>query len=86
MHETKRQLIMNNGLRCMYCGKEVEYKLINYHHIKPKYVSKMYSELPDDSYANGSLICVSCHAKIHQYAWWDKEYHEMMDVVRQNKK
>lgn len=86
MHETKRLLIINNGLRCMLCGKEVPYNQINWHHIKPKYVSKMYCELPDDSYENGSLVCVTCHAIIHQYAWWDEEYHQLMEIVKDNKK
>ena len=84
MHETKCKLIEKNGLRCMYCGEEVPYNQINWHHIKPKYISKMYGELPDDSYENGALVCLNCHSKIHQYAWWDEEYHQMMKVIEGN--
>ena len=38
MHMTKAQLIVRNGLRCMGCGRVVEYADIQWHHIKPKYV------------------------------------------------
>ena len=85
MHETKALLITKNGLRCMLCGKDVPYNQINRHHIKPKYISKMYGEVPDDSYANNCLVCVSCHAIIHQYDYFDEEYQEMMKIIEGNK-
>ena len=40
MHETKAQLILLNGMKCMGCGKETRLKDLQWHHIKPKYVSK----------------------------------------------
>ena len=85
MHPTKAELITKNGLRCMLCGKECEYKEINYHHIVPKYVYKLLKIPIDNSYANGSLLCLSCHSKVHEYLYWDDEYQKMMDLVEDNK-
>lgn len=85
MHDTKYMLIERHGLKCMLCGRTVEYKDIHWHHIKPKYASKFYGEPVDNSYANGSLICVSCHHYIHLYSWWGKEYHQLMSIVLSNK-
>lgn len=86
MHETKCKLIERNGLRCMLCGKEVAYCNINWHHIKPKYASKEDGEQPDNSYSNGSLVCVECHQFIHQYSWHDEVYQNLMNIIRSNKK
>lgn len=86
MHITKYWLIKNNGLRCMLCGKEVDYRHINWHHIKPKAVCKYYGEPIDDSYENGSLLCLDCHAYVHSLSYWSTEYQDLMDIVRDNKK
>lgn len=85
MHETKALLITRNGLKCMGCGKEVEYKNIHWHHIKPKYVSKANHEPVDNSYDNGALLCVQCHQEIHKYLWWDLEYQLLTDIIEDNK-
>lgn len=86
MHSTKAQLITNNGLRCMYCGRQVPYREINWHHIKPKAVCKFLKEPIDDSYENGSLLCLDCHAYVHTLYYWSREYQEAMNVIRRNKK
>lgn len=86
MHETKALLIVRNGLRCMLCGRTVTYNQINWHHIKPKAVSKYLKEPIDNSYENGSLLCLDCHAYVHSLYYWSDEYQNAMRVVRQNKK
>ncbi len=86
MHETKAKLIVNNGLRCMICGYEFPYRQIQWHHIKPKAVCRYLGEPVDDSYENGALLCVECHAFVHTLYYWSDEYRLMMDVVKRNKK
>lgn len=86
MHDTKALLIKRNGLRCMLCGKKVPYQQINWHHIKPKAVCKYYKEPIDNSYENGSLLCLDCHAFVHTFYYWSKEYHDLMDMIRQNRR
>lgn len=86
MHETKAKLIELNGLRCMLCGKEYPYREINWHHIKPKYVSKYLGEPQDNSYDNGSLLCLNCHAYVHTFSYWSYEYQHLMFEIRNNKK
>lgn len=86
MHETKAELIVNNGLRCMLCGKEFPYHEINWHHIKPKAVSKYLGEPIDNSYDNGALLCLGCHAYVHTFYYWSKEYSDLMAEIRKNKK
>ena len=86
MHETKALLITNNGLRCMLCGKVVPYHEINWHHIKPKAVCKYYTEPIDNSYENGSLLCVKCHAYVHTLSYWSNQYQALMRKIRANKK
>ena len=85
MHETKALLIMRNGLKCMGCGKTVEYKDIQWHHLVPRYVFKINKQAPDDSYANSSLLCKRCHSTIHQYLYWDEEYQLLCDLIEDNK-
>ena len=85
MHMTKAQLIVRNGLRCMGCGRVVEYADIQWHHIKPRYVYKANHEVPDDSYENGALLCKRCHATIHKYLWWDSEYQLLTEAILDNK-
>lgn len=70
----------------MLCGKEFPYRLINWHHIKPKAVCKSLNEQIDNSYDNGCLLCLSCHAFVHTYDYWSDEYQYYMDVIRQNRK
>lgn len=86
MHETKCKLIERNGLRCMACNQEFEYKDIHWHHLKPKYVSKANHEPIDNSYENSSLLCKKCHAEIHRYLWWDDEFQVMTSMIEGNKK
>lgn len=86
MHPTKQELIKRNGLRCMLCQKEVPYNQINWHHIIPKCITKFFGLPQDDSYNNGALLCLACHAKVHEYFWEDPEYEKLMDVIRKNKK
>lgn len=86
MHETKAKLITNNGLRCMLCGKEFSYNQINWHHIKPKSVCKYLNEPIDNSYENGALLCLNCHAYVHTFYYWSYEYDELMNIVRSNRK
>ena len=85
MHETKALLIVKHGLRCMGCGKDCELKDLQWHHLKPKYVSKAYHESPDNSYENGSLLCKRCHIEIHKYLWWDNEFQLLTDLIEDNK-
>lgn len=86
MHPIKQLLIERNGLKCMLCGKEVSYEQINWHHIKPKAVCKFYGEPIDNSYENGCLLCLDCHAFVHTFYYWSGEYQDLMDDIRQNKR
>ena len=86
MHQVKKLLIERNGLKCMLCGETVPYQLINWHHIKPKAVSKYLGEPVDDSYDNGALLCLECHAYVHTMYYWSKEYQETMERIRKNKR
>ena len=86
MHETKALLIKYNGLKCMYCGRVVPYQSINWHHIKPKSISKLQNEPIDNSYENGALLCLSCHAYVHTFDFYSKDYQAAMRVIRKNKK
>lgn len=70
----------------MLCGKVVDYKHINWHHIKPKAVCKHYGEPIDDSYENGSLLCLDCHAYVHSIYYWSKEYEKATEIILSNKK
>lgn len=86
MHPTKQLLIERNGLRCMLCGKEFPYSQINWHHIKPKAVCKFQGLEVDDSYYNGALLCLNCHAHVHTLYYWSEEYSKTMDEIRKHKK
>lgn len=86
MHETKAKLIVENGLKCMLCGAEVPYSRIQWHHIKPKAVSKYLGEPIDDSYENGALLCLDCHAFVHEFYYWSEEYRLITDRILANKK
>ena len=86
MHETKALLITRNGLRCMACGKEVEYKNIHWHHIKPKYVFKANHEPVDNTYENSALLCIRCHIELHKFLWWDDEFQVITSIIEGNKK
>ena len=81
MHETKRLLILNNGCRCMLCGKEVPLRELNWHHIVPKSISRRKGQEPDDSYENGSLVCLKCHSYIHSFAYYDTRYQKLMRII-----
>mgnify|MGYP003309258810 CR=1 FL=1 len=82
MHATKGLLITRHGLKCMLCGRTIEYKDIQWHHIKPKYASKADGEPVDDSYENGSLTCVECHRYIHLHSWWSDEYQRLLQTLK----
>lgn len=86
MHETKALLIEKNGLRCMLCGRDVTYREINWHHIVPRYQAKREGREPDNSYENGSLLCLNCHSYVHSFDYKDPEYQALMKKVNQNKK
>ena len=85
MHTTKYTLICNHGLRCMLCGEEKELKELQWHHIKPRYVSKACHEEPDDSPENGAILCKKCHVEIHRYLWWDDEFQLLTELILRNK-
>lgn len=85
MHTTKYTLICNHGLRCMLCGEEKELKELQWHHIKPRYVSKACHEEPDDSPENGAILCKKCHVEIHRYLWWDDEFQLLTEIILRNK-
>ena len=70
----------------MACNREVEYGELHWHHLKPRYVSKLNNEPPDDSYENVSLLCKKCHIEIHRYLWWDDEFQMMTDMVEGQRK
>lgn len=86
MHPVKQLLIERNGLKCMLCGRSVPYAQINWHHMKPKAVSKYLGEPIDNSYENGCLLCLDCHALVHTFYYWSGEYQDLMDDIRRNKK
>lgn len=86
MHPVKQLLIERNGLKCMLCGREVRYEQINRHHIKPKAVCKYLKEEIDESYDNGALLCLECHAYVHTLSYWSKEYQDAMNKIRKNKR
>lgn len=85
MHPTKQELLNINGPRCMLCGKIFRYRELEWHHIVPKYVTTFYGQPKDDSYENGSILCLKCHARVHEYLYWDDEYQFLMDVIEDNK-
>lgn len=86
MHETKEALLRVNGQKCMLCGRGVPYALINWHHIKPKAVCKRNHEPIDNSYENGALLCVDCHAIVHSYQYGSDKYTYFTMVILANKK
>lgn len=86
MHPTKQLLIEQNGLRCMLCGRSVPYAQINWHHIKPKAVCKYLGEEVDNSYENGSLLCLDCHAFVHTLYYWSDDYQAYMKRIITNRK
>lgn len=86
MHQTKALLLKYNGCRCMLCGRTVSYEQINWHHIKPKAVCKYYGEPIDNSYENGALLCLDCHAYVHTFNYWSKAYARLMKRIVANKK
>ena len=86
MHVTKFLLIKQNGLRCMWCGKELPYEEIFWHHMKPKAICRYYREKIDNSYENGALLCGKCHEYVHTFPYWSVEYQGIMHEIMQNKK
>lgn len=85
MHPIKRLLIERNGCKCMLCGREVPYELINWHHIRPKCWFKEQGLPIDNSYENGSLLCLDCHAYVHTLDYYDQEYGILMKKIYKNK-
>ena len=86
MHQTKQELIERNGLKCMFCGEEVPYENIEWHHIIPKHITKFFGLPQDDSYENGALLCKRCHKIVHIYEYWDVEYYRITQVILSHKK
>ena len=86
MHPTKELLIERNGLRCMLCGREFPYKFLNRHHIRPKEDCKRKHEPIDDSYENGAMLCLDCHALVHCYKYGSWCYERFMEIIKHNKK
>lgn len=70
----------------MLCEKEFPYQQINWHHIKWKSICKKEHISIDNSYENGVLLCVSCHAYIHTLPYESKEYKEKMCKAISNRK
>lgn len=85
MHPTKEELIRRNGLKCMFCGKELPYNQLYWHHIKPRGECKREGKPVDDSYQNGSLLCLECHAYVHALYKDKYEYELAMSQIRFNK-
>lgn len=83
MHETKCELLMKYGYRCMLCGAENRY--VQWHHIRPRYDFKAHGERPDDSLKNGSLLCANCHQHIHNFKYGDSVYMELTEKILANK-
>lgn len=70
----------------MLCGKIFPYEQLNWHHIRPKWVSKKLNQPIDNSYENAALLCVGCHALVHSFDYYDTRYGELMKQAMQNKK
>lgn len=85
MHNTKYELIKRNGLVCMLCGRECDYKMLEWHHIIPKHVCKEQHKPIDDSYENGSLLCLTCHTYVHLLEHDKQEYDNAMQIVKMHK-
>jgi predicted HNH restriction endonuclease len=85
MHQTKCELIVRYGTKCMLCGSDVG-SMVQWHHIVPRYVFKARGEQPDDSMENGSLLCPNCHVKIHKFKYKDMEYQTLTATIIRNKR
>lgn len=69
----------------MLCGRKKSYHEIQWHHIKPKSECKRLHEPIDNSYENGALLCLDCHAYVHTLKYHSKEYVEAMKKVIKNR-
>jgi predicted HNH restriction endonuclease len=85
MQQTKCDLILRYGTRCMLCGEDVGLT-IQWHHIRPRYSFKRCGEEIDNSIHNGALLCPNCHTKIHKYQYGDKEYTRLTNKIAENKR
>ena len=85
MHSTKKQLLKLYGQRCMMCRRKMSYKKLQWHHIKPRYVSHQANEPPDNTVENGALLCLDCHVMIHEYLWGDDEFQLLTEIILRNK-
>lgn len=86
MHPTKQLLIERNGMYCMLCGRKCTYRELNWHHITPKWVYHKKGIPVDNSYENGSLLCLDCHAYVHEFFYYSETYRLMMEDVKNHKK
>lgn len=86
MHPIKYLLIQRNGMYCMLCGKRCEYTDLEWHHKKWKCISLKENGTIDNSYANGLLLCTSCHKYVHTFSYYSEEYHNLMVSAEQHKK
>lgn len=86
MHPIKQLLLERNDYKCMLCGKRYPYEQLNWHHIKPKWISKRLGLPIDNSYENAALLCLNCHALVHTFDYYDKQYGLLMEQILNNKK
>ncbi len=81
--EAKIKLKEQYGTRCWICKRNVG-KAIQYHHIIPKYAGGS-----ADDIRNGSLVCPTCHVKIHYFVYgtpmYERSIKKLLDYKRQNK-
>lgn len=85
MQQTKCDLILRYGTKCMLCGEDVGLT-IQWHHVTPKYYFKREGLEIDNSINNGSLLCPNCHTKIHKYQYGSKEYTKLTNEILRNKR
>lgn len=74
MQISKDALVSVYGCKCMLCKSEFPEEQLQRHHIIPKYEYKRRGEIVDETIGNLSLLCKSCHRKIHKYDCRTSEY------------
>ena len=85
MSSVKKALLKEYGNKCMMCQKKFPLRLLQRHHIKPRYVFKQNGEQVDNTKENSSILCVSCHTMIHEYLWEDDEYQLLTEIILKTK-
>jgi len=74
MQISKDTLVSVYGCKCMLCKSVIPEDQLQRHHIIPKYEYKRRGEIVDETIGNLSLLCQSCHRKIHKYDCRTSEY------------